>query len=294
MIYDLKKYKGFNPKLFEDSSLTEDEKIILIRELELASYGGNNGCFIIYNILLAIILIWIGVKVFSNIISILSRFVLIPIFLLMFFGFKFGQGFRTSKQAGYVMRKDWRKPIIYFRSFKDDNPGGIDEVRVSIYINEMATFKYSIQNAVRRRFSKFGPLIGLTSSDINNTEENKYQGANQINPLKSYEWKFIAVSMIKISRAVVFGVGELNENIKWELQQSFRYMKWKDIYFFVSKETSSDNVKGYLTYLYKEFKCIINEEDMYSDGGSYIIALTNNEFSRIDSNNKTLKQRFLS
>ncbi len=248
---DKKFGNSYNPDILNGSGLTENEKSLLAKVLLESDYKGNRRFYNFYLFIL-ILLFCIGAYFLFQLSSRMIRYGAIPLLLFFIYRLKAVQSDFKEAGAGYKMKNDWRRPILYLRSFDSDGAPEIENVKVSTNLLGLANFKYSVERRVWRMLQEYGPLVALRGSSIEG-----FGVPAKIKPLSDNNWEKAALAFMKVSSAVVFVVtNKITESIKWELKQLSQFIKPERIMFFLPKEGVTD--KG-IQIFFNEVKSIINQ-----------------------------------
>lgn len=281
-------YRGYNPVLFEEANFTEAETEILLNELENSTKKGKITTYIII-----VILVLLGCFFSAYQINVLTkdgsaslfRILLVPIAMAMALGIKFASSFKKDHQAGYKMKKDWRKPVLYLRSFMDDLEPGIDKISPSIHMGQIAQERYSAEALIKAYFSYYTPIIGLCKPG----EEVVRGVPNRVVISGEYDWKVVVNLLLRMSSAVVFmATKNISNSIEWELKEIAKHKSLDKILFYIPKDLSDDNVNHFIEKIKTLFqKNVI----LYPNSKDFFIAYnkTEDHFEQVTKPKKFVK-----
>ena len=252
---DNEKYKGYDPTLFKDAKLSDIETELLLGELENSNKKGKKGCYIalIVSVLLVCFFAAYQIDIWTDDTpsggGTLFRFLLVPVAIFMAIGIKVASTYRSSDQAGYKMKKDWRKPVLYLRSFQDDMEPGIEDIKPSLHLGNIAKLRYSSEALIKGYFGYYAPTIGLCKPG----EEEVYGVPNRI-IINGSNWKSVVSVFIKVSSIIVFMATEkISDSIEWELNEILKLKTMDKILFFIPKNLSEEAVLSFLQKLENHF-----------------------------------------
>jgi hypothetical protein len=239
--------EGFNPVIINDPDLSPMERDVLLSQLKKASDppSGNSCLWILIPALVGIC--WLGYKILFDWLGdypTLGRFAIVPLALVMAYFVKFWSEDRTAGQVGYILRKDWRRPVLYLRAFRSDGPPGIDRIEPSLHLGKIASFKYSLETEANQRLKHLGPLIGLAGAP----GQKYFGGPARFDRLSSGSWQNMVVALMKVSQAVVFVVSGSTSNLRWELEQAAMRLAPSYIIFFIPNTTTPAVAKVFASF----------------------------------------------
>ena len=253
-----------NPEILNDSNLTEGEKSVLISALKRSDYEGTKAensiamasLFIktvVYGFLLWLLLDFLNLPV-----QIGRHVVIFGVALILFWFASRVRGIQYGfKEAGvgHKMKKDWRRPILYLRSFTSDGAREIKNVKPTRNPFEIADVSYSVERKVWTVFQSYGPVCALHGHS-----NGGFGVPSKLARVGDSHWKELASAGMKISSAVVFVVtGDVNDSILWEIGRLAEYKEPKDVIFFIPREgLDAEGIVRFFSAVRQEFKIAIH------------------------------------
>lgn len=275
----------YNPALINDDVLSKKEKKLLLKVLKSSDYIGNLWFYLLFSIFILTAFGYTFLYVYEHDVLVrIMRWLAIPIIMLYAYSLQYVQKLTYDSGAGYKLKKDWRRPILYLRSFDTDGAPIIEDIKPSRNLFSIARIKRSVERKVWNRLQKYGPLVALSG-----WSNEGYGVPARIKYLSNEEWKRILIIFLKISAAVVIVVPKnISESIDWEINQISKIKSPKDVIFFISeKDISIEEATIFFNKISAVFHKNVNLRNYPTNKNSFLCLNKSNEsFEIIEDSGK--------
>jgi hypothetical protein len=142
---------------------------------------------------------------------------------------------RFLPNADAVLAIDRRSPVLYLRSFEDDEKS-VNKFNANLLID------YSFETRLSRNFLAFGPFVAVGSP----RDQFPKLGAVRLS-LSNNEWQGRVSALMEQSRIIIASIGR-STWIKWEIAELFNSGHWKKTIFVVPEIAVGNSCRKSWTY----------------------------------------------